>query len=833
MPAKKTKETETVQSLESFAPLDITTRDIRTAVLMLDSTEDILIAQVCEAIYKYSSFSDANRIELLSLDLLSKLVSKLKSPEKAIRAHAAMCMGSLSAVSEGRRAIGELDCFQQLTCLLVEEEEIITKEAVTLLFSHLAFSFSSKLKIHESGAIDKLIKLMTLPNADIQRNVIKTFSLLLECHQARNSLLESNGIPPVVELLQSEYAIIQELSLITLSHCTRDAKVRTALREVGGLTPLVAFIGNPEVSDLHVHALRVLSHCLEEMESLEQIQSSGLLESLLEHIGNATLPEVKQFAAEALCRACKSAPARRLFYEQGAVKVLVGLVGDDNPRVCIAGCHALAALTQLSMAKEQLGHEEIGGLGVLVSVLSRDSQEQEGEVKESTLSALFEATLESSQNKSKVSGDLRGLEVLIPLLSHSRSPVQAKTAAVLENFSLIEGYRLDILQLGVVKIMIEELSSTDKKVRAGFCRLLACLSTELLTATHLVTHQGYNKLVQLLIDPEAEVRKAAGWVVSVLVSKPDSARDLCGCGCLQILQEVEESSELRSIFSSRALEGLLSTNLVAKFWTIGRLGEWDSIEDGFYEVGSSSHSVEFRSLEELSKLPLSDKLTAVCVNSRAEEKEVPVVEEKKEETLAKERSKSRKGADSQTEKKSSKKSSKVDKELKEEEEVPSEPSEPVFSIPTDQPLQEMVPEVISFARSAENSRETVRYIAKLVSDQMGGEVEKSSLGSFDYHLHLSQLKYNRQSNLLPIGLIRQGFFQHRALLFKFLSDQTGIRSTLVRGEYGRAWNEVMLPDPSPDPTLTVPSRPYVVDLFHEPGRLMRQGSPQASLYQHI
>ena len=243
----------------------------------------------------------------------------------------------------------------------------------------------------------------------------------------------------------------------------------------------------------------------------------------------------------------------------------------------------------------------------------------------------------------------------------------------------------------------------------------------MLTTSHLATHQGYHSLVELLVDPEAEVRKAAGWAVSVLSSKPSSARDLCGCGCLQKLQEVEETSELRSIFSSRALEGLLSTNLVAKFWTIGRLGEWDCIEDGFYEVGASSHSIEFRSLEELSKLPLSDKLTVVCINSRPEEKKEEVVV--KEDITAKERSKSRKGADSQAEKKPSRKS-KVDKEQKEEEDAPPEPTEPPFSIPIDLPLQELVQEVTSFARSAGSGREIARHIAKLVSSHMGGEVEK-------------------------------------------------------------------------------------------------------------
>ena len=133
MPAKKTKDSEPVQGLDSFTPLDITAKDLRTAVLMLDSTEDVLVAQVCEAIYRYAAISDANRAELLSLDLLQKLVSKLRNPEKAIRAHAAMCMGSLSSVPQGRRAIGELDCYQLLTGLLTEEEEPVTKEVAILI----------------------------------------------------------------------------------------------------------------------------------------------------------------------------------------------------------------------------------------------------------------------------------------------------------------------------------------------------------------------------------------------------------------------------------------------------------------------------------------------------------------------------------------------------------------------------------------------------------------------------------------------------------------------------------------------------------------------------
>ena len=240
-----------------------------------------------------------------------------------------------------------------------------------------------------------------------------------------------------------------------------------------------------------------------------------------------------------------------------------------------------------------------------------------------------------------------------------------------------------------------------------------------MTATHLSTHQGYHTLIQLLTDPEAEVRKAAAWTISVLASKPSAARDLCNSGCLQAIQEVDTSPEFRSVFSSNALERLLSTNLVAKLWMLGRLSEWDAVEDGFYEAGTSVHSVEFMSLEALSKMPLSDKLAVVTVNSRPEEKEVSAVEEKKEEGGGKERSKSRKGADSKSSKKS-----KHEKEQKEEEEVAPESFEPPFSIPTDPQLQELVHQVTEFARTSESGRETARQIAVVVAAHMGGEVEK-------------------------------------------------------------------------------------------------------------
>lgn len=69
---------------------------------------------------------------------------------------------------------------------------------------------------------------------------------------------------------------------------------------------------------------------------------------------------------------------------------------------------------------------------------------------------------------------------------------------------------------------------------------------------------------------------------------------------------------------------------------------------------------------------------------------------------------------------------------------------------------------------------------RLVSEAMGGAVEMEKLHEFPWVLHLSELKFQLQSNVVPIGLIRRGIYCHRALLFKVpLKQPHGIISFVL------------------------------------------------------
>ena len=108
-------------------------------------------------------------------------------------------------------------------------------------------------------------------------------------------------------------------------------------------------------------------------------------------------------------------------------------------------------------------------------------------------------------------------------------------------------------------------------------------------------------------------------------------------------------------------------------------------------------------------------------------------------------------------------------------------------------------------------------LLRLVSDKMGGVIALDDITTFGYEVSMIQLKAEIHSNIVPIGRIRKGIYAQRAFLFKVsqcdqvqtetmtkdcvsffqtLADRLGMPCTLVRGNYNRAWNEVVLGESS-------------------------------------
>ena len=93
-----------------------------------------------------------------------------------------------------------------------------------------------------------------------------------------------------------------------------------------------------------------------------------------------------------------------------------------------------------------------------------------------------------------------------------------------------------------------------------------------------------------------------------------------------------------------------------------------------------------------------------------------------------------------------------------------------------------------------------------------------------------------KSNVIPLGYLKLGRKFERAVLFKVLSDQLDLYSSLVRGQHGIAWIEVFIPKMSEEfsKITHLPKRKfkpnYIVDLMDNPGELIDIGSYEAQVY---
>lgn len=274
----------------------------------------------------------------------------------------------------------------------------------------------------------------------------------------------------------------------------------------------------------------------------------------------------------------------------------------------------------------------------------------------------------------------------------------------------------------------------------------------------------------------------------------------------------------------------------------------------FFDAGPLKPNSEFKSLEYYCSQKLKDRKPIIMVNAKLTPPKITEeYEPKQEDSRASSRNaktkinrgrqkdrpeKARGGEEEETQ-------NQTHSEQMDGEEGENEKEEKPFLPPDDSNLFEYIKEAQLCIHCSLSVRDQVSALASFVSNKMGGEVEESQVNNFCWELPLSQLQYELGSNVVPIGAIKTGIHCHRALLFKVLADRCLIRCSLMRGEYNKAWNVVLLGEENSTnensenhtghvlfkkQIVHFPPKAYIVDLIYEPGRLMKADSPEAMAY---
>lgn len=832
MGKKKGKEPET-PAKDEFDPLQIVSKNPGTVVLMLDSPEETVLQSACEALYMFSEKCEENRQTLLTLGALERLLKHIMSEDKMIRKNATRCLGTMSQNVNVRKSLRKLDCIESLIILLGPEEEALCHEFASLALTMLAGDFGNKIEIFEKNGLEPLIRLLASTDCDIQKNAVECISLLVEDYQSRSAIKELNGFQPLFALLDSQYAIIQELALNTLLNCTYEAVNREEIRQLEGLQKIVDFIGVKDYEDLHVKAMQVLSNCMQDLESMEVIQSTGSLQKFLAFAAKSTVPDVQQHAAKSLAIAAQSDETRKILHEQECEKTLITLLTNESSSVQAAAAEALAVMSESLSSRDEIG--KLDGIPCLVTLLKNDDPE----VRQ--FSSLALANLTTSNPNASVLMDKGGAEPLVRLLTDPKPQTQVNSSVCLTNLAHNESWRAEINSFGITSSLAIALNSNNPSVQSKMALAAASFLCDSDARTQFRQEGGLAPLVKFLSSNVSEVRRTASWAMVVCGNDLATATELCSLGALDLLQTIALSGSRKSGFSDAALECLLDCNLPAKYSLRGYLSPSNIIGHCFYDCGKIRPEARILTLEELSQEPVNTSRPVLFVNLTSPErppspKPITIIQpEKSVEKFAK----------------PSKLTLRDVKRSRSQILPEKEPEPPQVELPTEETEEEPEtplpwqpstdPDLLDYMREVQDSvapvpsiEDQITELARYVSYKMGGACEKGWLQSFNYELHISDMKHELNSNLIPIGRVKSGIFYHRALLFKVLADSLTIPCSLVRGEYNRAWNEIMLRTRSqPDTAHAYPPKTYIVDLIHEPGTLMSAESPEADSYKRL
>ncbi|NXF48668.1 ARMC3 protein, partial [Oceanites oceanicus] len=836
---KKVKKEVEPPPKDVFDPLLIESKTAATVVLMLSSPEEEVLAKACEALYKFASKGDENKVTLLGLGAVERLYKLISHEDPIVRRNAIMVFGIMASNHDVKKLLRELDVTNSLISQLAPEEDVVIHEFATLCLAHMAVEYTTKVQIFEQGGLEPLIRLLGSPDPDVKKNSVECIYLLVQDFQSRAAVRALNVIPPLLELLKSEYPVIQLLALKTLEVISKDRETRIILRENKGLDCLLKILENNEFSDLHVEALAVLGNCLEDVHTLQLIQQTGGLKKLLSFVGVSTVPDIQKNAAKAITKTAYDSENRKILNEEEVEKYLINLLEIDNDGVKVAASQAISAMCENLASKRAFG---LQGIPQLVQLLSSDNEE----VKEAAVTALANLTAASPTNASAVA-EAEGIEPLVNILSAQRDGAIANAATVLTNLAVQEPFRVNIQSRGIMSALAEPLRSTNSQVQSKAAFAVAAFGCDADARTELRNAGGLGPLVELLHSKNEEVRRNVCWAVMVCASDELTAVELCRLGALDILEEINLSTGRKNNFSEAALEKLLDNNLSQKYSQMGYLSSSNIITDGFYDCGQVKPGVKFLSLEELSMQELTDRRAIIFINAKLQEeacstnilysfvdfglftikrKDFPYLSPKIMYIVFY----VRKG-----------KGKKEEEKMKEVIQIISEVQDEInlenshWLPPPDFILLDYINDASKTILPLTTTREQVVALAQFVADKMGGPIERDKLHDFSWELHISEIEFELKCNVVPIGKVKKGTFYHRALLFKVIADRIGIGCSLVRGEYNRAWNEVKLVDDSPQGIagLLLPPQEYIVDLMFEPGFLIKQGSAEADQYKHI
>ncbi|XP_053398829.1 armadillo repeat-containing protein 3-like isoform X4 [Mercenaria mercenaria] len=852
---------------------------------LMQSEDKIVRRNACMAVGVMTAHPDVRKYLRKQEATIPALVNLLAPEEDSVcHEFSALAMSNMATEFSSKATIYDNGGVEPLVRCLLSHDPDVQKNGIEAL-ALLLMDYQTRTAIRDVDGLNPMLECLKSEYAAIQKLALLALERASQDGENRSALRELEAISKLIDFVaHPEWNDLHVMAVMVLSNLLEDLESLELIKETGGLKRLVAVItdqvpteeeakGGKGAPDKGGKGSRQAKKSAKESASQKCSHGSSAkkqesADSSEPPPGEAiipTLPDVKMCAAKAIARSARSAENRKILHEQETEKMLIHLLSHESTEVQTSAAQALAIMAENLSSRDSI--REWDGLAPLIKMVSSENSE----VKEAATLALANLTTANSNNCQEIQ-NLNGIEPLINCLVDTREEAVANSACVLTNLAQIEVLRVDAQNKGVVRALIEPLNSRNTTVQSKTALAVAAFVCDAESRENFRLSDGLTPLVALLRSGNDEVRRNAAWAITVCAVDEPTATEICKLGGMELLQEIQTSSTRKSPFAEAALQKLLDSNLSAKYALTGCLSSTNFIENGFYDVGQLRPGTKFLTVVEYAKQEMNDKRPIIIVNAKPDPT-ISQAQSQAELDAKQEASKtsvtgksSRTGRDSKTffarrdsvatltafkktrkqqEREEKQREEELQAQLQREAEAISAAENKPYEPPCDSTLLKFIDEVVEKIQPLPTTREQVKALAAFVAEKMGGPIERGQLSNFGWELPLSQIKFELKSNVVPLGKIKAGIHVHRALLFKTLADKIAVSCSLVRGEYNRAWNEVLLPEEdysledslfafSPTPGAPkFPPKTFIVDLIHEPGNLLPFDTPEAQTYKKI
>ncbi|XP_017793335.1 PREDICTED: armadillo repeat-containing protein 3 [Habropoda laboriosa] len=745
-----------------------------TAILLLQCKEKPILLAASAALAKFGAKSEENLEVLFNLEIVDSVLPLITHEDLFTRRFAAKLLAEMAVIPNVRYFLLDFNYYiPHFIKVLINEEDMFMQEFSSLILAEISTDvFGAAQLLKQCSDMNFLFERIQSPDPDVKKNIIQIMYNLLQDPLGAQEIIMTKDFDMqlIYKLFNSSYLEIQKLALDVIADFVRRNKneyLHDHFRRTNGLQALLQVLEKREWEDIHKKVLKILCLACDNVTTVELLDDIGGIKQILKYTEDTS--------------------NSKLFME--AFDLAVCLSQTPKGRKVI--------LVWYNFRGSNTSSENV----IIINDSSSDvfkNEKLKWPVRQAALFALkqlLRCNISNCQNFLNIQGQ----NYLLSLMKQTVGKVPIEIlVGVVESFIIIArnlALRRSIISTDLIDTLSASFELTCKSMndfKVICCTALSILCTEKFGRQEFLKTGRAKRLYNLLCDiGSIPVRNAVVQLIQSLCVDPILADAFVKARYLHYMLKNRLIARVVPSWNT-CIEALFDSHLSLKFALTGRLSFHNVTEDGFYVLRRNVCS--FPILDDILKFkfcPLEPIYVVNCIRPR----QSSLLEEECDRLSLQEPSIL--SIDS--------------KRIFLSTEIRRMTMESRFGrLQCDSHLYDYI-ELFKCNLIAAESKNVVsktrqglvniNYIAsrakmlgKFVAQQMSGPDPLINCIDHQLEIHLKEIKKSIGTSVIPLGMLRVGSYFERALLFKVIADRVYLPAALVRGEYGKAWIEIAVPE---------------------------------------